>query len=80
VDDFNNRYEKYFVTNDFDIGTWVLVHEMWLDNQKGHKLAPQWMGSFAIHRKLSETTYQIREINGTIKRGKVSKDCLKLFY
>ena len=80
VDDFNNRYEKYLVTNDFDIGTWVLVHETWLDNQKGNKLAPRWTGPFAIHRKLSDTTYQIREIDGTIKRGKVSKDRLKLFY
>ena len=80
VDDFNNRYEKYLVTNDFNIGTWVLVHKTWLDNQKGHKLVPWWTGPFAIHHKLSDTTYQIREIDGTIKQGKVSKNQLKLSY
>ena len=38
IDDFNKKYEKYMVTNDFDIGTRVLVHETWLDGQKGNKV------------------------------------------
>jgi hypothetical protein len=80
VDDFNRRYEKYFVNNDFDIGTWVLVHETWLDDQQGNKDAPRWSGPFVVHQKLSDHTYRLREIDGTVKRGKIAKDRLKIFY
>src|ERR1700679_361748 len=27
VDDFNKKYESVLVDNDFEVGTWVLVHE-----------------------------------------------------
>ena len=80
VDDFNKRYEKYFVENDFDIGTWVLLHETWLNDQHGNKGVPRWSGPFAIHQKLSDYSYRLREIDGTVKRGKVAKDRLKIFY
>jgi hypothetical protein len=46
VDDFNKKHEKYMVSNDFDIGTWVLVHETWLDGQKGNKGALRWTGPY----------------------------------
>jgi hypothetical protein len=80
INNFNKRYDKYFVDNDFDIGTWVLLHEMWLDDQHRNKGAHCWSGPFAVHKKLSNHSYQLREIDGTIKRGKVAKDWLKIFY
>lgn len=79
VDNFNRKYEKYFVDNNFDIGTWVLIHETWLNSEHGNKGAPHWLGPFAIHQKLSNHSYRLREIDGTVKRGKVVKNQLKYF-
>ncbi|KIL54364.1 hypothetical protein M378DRAFT_42339, partial [Amanita muscaria Koide BX008] len=80
VDDFNRRYEKQLVSNDFDIGTWVLVHETWLDGQKGNKGALRWSGPFVVHAKYNNKTYRLREIDGTVKRDTVDKHRLKIFY
>src|ERR1700733_6495181 len=80
VNNFNKKYEDYFVDNDFDVGTWVLLHKTWLEDQHGNKGANRWSGPFAIHEKLSDHSYRLREIDGTIKRGKVAKDRLKIFH
>ena len=50
VDDFNKKFEKVLVDNDFEVGTWVLVHETWLDTQQGNKGALHWTGPFIIHQ------------------------------
>ena len=80
VDDFNKKYEKYMVTNDFDIGTWVLVHETWLDGQKGNKGALRWSGPYVVHEKFNNKTYRLREIDGTVRRETIDKHRLKIFY
>ena len=59
VDDFNKKHEKYMVSNDFDIGTWVLVHETWLDGQKGNKGALRWTGPYIVHEKFNNKTYRL---------------------
>jgi len=43
VDDFNHKHEKYLTSSDFVLETWVLLHEMWLDCQMGHKGASRWI-------------------------------------
>lgn len=57
VDNFNKKHEKYLISNDFDIGTWVLVRETWLDGQKGNKGVLHWMGPYIIHKKFNNKTY-----------------------
>ena len=37
VDNFNKKFQKVLVNNDFEVGTWVLLHETWLDTQQGNK-------------------------------------------
>ena len=80
VDDFNKKHEKYMVSNDFDIGTWVLVHETWLDCQKGNKGALRWTGPYIVHEKFNNKTYRLREIDGAIRRDTIDKHRLKIFY
>jgi len=80
VDDFNSKHEHHLSSGNFLLGTWVLLHETWLDVQMGNKGALQWMGPYIVHRKVQETTYQLRELNGTVMHGSVATNHLKIFY
>ena len=80
VDDFNSKHEKYLSSGDFVLGTWVLLHETWLDSQMGNKGALRWTGPYIIHRKVHDTTYQLRELDGTVLCVSVAANRLKIFY
>jgi len=66
VDDFNHKHKHYLSSGYFIIGPWVLMHETWLDSQMGNKGALHWTGPYIIHRQLRDTTYQLRELDGTV--------------
>ena len=80
VDDFNSKHEKYLSSGDFILGTWVLLHETWLDSQMGNKGALRWTRPYIIHQKLHDTTYQLWELDGTVLQGSVAANRLKVFY
>ena len=80
VDDFNCKHAHYLSSGSFVIGTWVLLHETWLDSQMGHKGALRWTGPYIVHRQLRDTTYQLRELDGTVMQGSVATNRLKVFY
>lgn len=77
---FNEKFHKVLSKGEYEDGTWVLVHETWIEGQKGHKFALRWSGPFVVHRKLRDTTYQLRELDGTIKRESVAATRMKIFY
>ena len=80
VDDFNSKHKRQLSSGDFLLGTWVLLHETWLDSQMGNKGALRWTGPYIIHCKLRDTTYQLRELDGTVMRSSIAANCLKVFY
>jgi len=80
VDDFNHKHAHYLSSGSFVMGTWVLLHETWLDSQMGHKGALQWTGPYIVHHQLHDMTYQLRELDGTVMRGSVAANHLKVFY
>jgi hypothetical protein len=84
VHDFNKKYAKVLVDNDFEVGTWVLVHETWLDTQMGNKGALRWSGPFIIHERIMHEgklkAYRVRELDGNVRRGAVAFDRIKIFY
>jgi len=80
VDDFNHRHAHYLSSGSFVVGTWVLLHETWLDSQMGHKGALRWTGPYIVHHQSCDTTYQLRELDGTVMRGSVAANHLKIFY
>ena len=80
VDDFNRKHAHYLSSGIFILGTWVLLHETWLDSQMGNKGALRWTSPYIIHRQLRDTTYQLRELDGTVMRGSVAANRLKIFY
>jgi len=80
VDDFNHKHAHYLSSGSFVVGTWVLLHETWLDSQMGHKGALRWMGPYIIHHQLRDMTYQLQELDGTVMRGSVAANHLKVFY
>jgi hypothetical protein len=80
VDDFNRKHEHYLSSGSFILGTWVLLHETWLDSQMGHKGALRWTGPYIVHKQLRDTTYQLRELDGTVMRGSIAANRLKIFY
>ncbi|EKM51440.1 uncharacterized protein PHACADRAFT_102853, partial [Phanerochaete carnosa HHB-10118-sp] len=61
-------------------GTWVLVHETWLDNQHGNKGALRWAGPYVIVQRHPSGSYSLRELDGTLLKESVSGSRLKLFY
>jgi hypothetical protein len=80
VNQFNLKWANMFSTGDFELGTWVLAHETWLDTQVGNKGALRWSGPFIIHEKAHEKVYRLRELDGTVKRELFFTDRLKIFY
>ena len=80
VDDFNRKHEHYLSSGSFIIGTWVLLHETWLDSQMGNKGALHWTGPYIVHCQLHDMTYQLRELDGTVMQGSVAANHLKVFY
>jgi hypothetical protein len=80
VDDFNRKHEHYLSSGSFILGTWVLLHETWLDSQMGHKGVLRWTGPYIVHKRLRDTTYQLRELDGTVMRGSIAANRLKIFY
>jgi hypothetical protein len=84
VDDFNKRYGRMNPDNNFQVGTWVWLHETWLDEQKGNKDKPRWTGPFIIHERLFHDNvlkaYKLRELDGIIKRTTAARDRVKVFY
>jgi len=80
VDDFNCKHTHYLSSGTFILGTWVLLHETWLDSQMGNKGALRWTGPYIIHHQLHDTTYQLRELDGIVMCGSVAANHLKIFY
>jgi len=80
VDDFNHKHAHYLSSGSFILGTWVLLHETWLDSQMGNKGVLRWTGPYIVHQQLHDTTYQLRELDGTVMRGSVAANRLKNFY
>jgi len=80
VDDFNHKHALYLSSGSFILGTWVLLHETWLDSQMGNKGALRWTGPSIVHHQICGMTYQLRELDGTVMRGSVAANCLKIFY
>jgi len=80
VDDFNGKHEHQLSSSDFILGTWVLLHKTWLDSQMGNKGVLWWTRPYIVHCKLQDTTYQLRELDGTVIQGSVAANRLKIFY
>ncbi|KNZ78648.1 hypothetical protein J132_11089 [Termitomyces sp. J132] len=78
VDHFNEKYVRFPSKREFDEGTWVLVHETWSEGQKKHRFALRWTDPYIVHKRLKETTYQVRKLDGTERRESVA--ARKIFY
>ncbi|PCH33220.1 hypothetical protein WOLCODRAFT_51538, partial [Wolfiporia cocos MD-104 SS10] len=79
IDDFMRRHERA-ICSELAVGTWVLVHETWLDLQQGNKGALRWSGPYIIHEKYQSGSYCLRELDGTVLKEPVAANRLKLFY
>ncbi|EMD31013.1 hypothetical protein CERSUDRAFT_60606 [Gelatoporia subvermispora B] len=80
IDDYMKRNARRVRERRFEPGTWVLVHETWLDAQHGNKGALRWAGPYVVVRQLPSGSYEIAEIDGTRIRDHVAASRLKLFY
>ncbi|KAL1936883.1 hypothetical protein VTO73DRAFT_5130 [Trametes versicolor] len=79
VDDFEKKNAHRIRREPYEIGTWVLLHETWLDNQHGNKGAMRWAGPYIVHRR-HDNTYMLRELDGALFRSQVAGSRLRLFY
>jgi len=66
VDEFNCKHGHFLSSGSFILGTWVLLHETWLDSQMGNKGALWWIGPYIVHHQLCDMTYQLRELDSTV--------------
>ena len=80
VDDFMRRNEKVIQLSQYEPGTWVLVHETWLNAQHGNKGALRWAGPYVVHERYPSGSYCIRELDGTVLKEHVAANRLRLFF
>lgn len=79
VDDYMKRNAHRIRHEPYEVGTWVLLHETWLDGQHGNKGALRWAGPYVVHSR-RENTYMLRELDGSLLRSHVAGSRLKMFY
>lgn len=80
VDDFMRRHSTRITSGDYAVGTWVLVHETWLDAQHGNKGALRWAGPYIVHERYPSGSYCIRELDGAVLKEHVAASRLRLFF
>ncbi|TFY61408.1 hypothetical protein EVJ58_g4516 [Rhodofomes roseus] len=80
VDDFMRKHATQIVDGVYEPGTWVLVHETWLDAQHGNKGALRWAGPYVVHERYPSGSYCIRELDGTVLKEHVAASRLRLFF
>ncbi|KAJ8454791.1 hypothetical protein ONZ51_g12825 [Trametes cubensis] len=80
VDDYMRRNAHRLRLAEYEPGTWVLVHETWLDAQHGHKGALRWAGPYVVFKRDESGSYLLRELDGTLMRSRVAGNRLKIFY
>ena len=80
ADDANRRNEHRLRDDIFEPGTWVLIHETWLDNQHGNKGALRWAGPYAVVQRHPSGSYALRELDGTLLKESVAGSRLKIFH
>ncbi|OBZ65135.1 hypothetical protein A0H81_14865 [Grifola frondosa] len=79
VEDYEKRNAGRIQTEMLAVGTLVLVHQTWLDNQHGNKGALRWAGPYVV-RKVVDRFYQLMELDGTEMRGAFAADRVKRFF
>lgn len=80
LENFMRKHAGHLTTNEFELGTWVLKLEAWLEKQMGNKTALRWTGPYIIHSRQPQGGYKLRELNGVVMRDTVPRDQLKIFY
>ncbi|KAI0666177.1 hypothetical protein C8Q78DRAFT_985162 [Trametes maxima] len=80
VDDFMKRNHHRIRYAPYPKGSWVLLHETWLDKQHGNKGALRWAGPYVVSRAHDNGSYLLRELDRTPLRLAVSGSRLRLFY
>ncbi len=80
VDDFNRRHHDRLRAREFEPGTWVLLHETWLDAQHGNKGALRWAGPYVVALRYPNGSYRLRELDGSLMKSSAPGSRLRLFY
>ena len=80
VDAFMRKHAKVIQLGQYEPGTWVLVHETWLDAQRGNKGALRWAGPYVVHERYPSGSYCIRELDGAVLKEHVAASRLRLFF
>lgn len=79
VEAHERKYAGKIQKEMWPIGTLVLVHQTWLDNQHGHKGALRWAGPYVV-RRVIDRFYELMELDGTIMKGAFAADRIKKFF
>jgi hypothetical protein len=81
--DFAKRNARRIVTGSYPPGTLVLVYQARFDVSKkfsGKKYRQRWAGPFKVHKQYQSGAYQLKELDGTLMRGSVASNRIKIFY
>ncbi|OSC96483.1 hypothetical protein PYCCODRAFT_1354272, partial [Trametes coccinea BRFM310] len=80
VDDYMKKNAHRIRQEAYEPGTWVLLHETWLDKQHGNKGALRWAGPYIVHSRCENNSYLLRELDGALFRSRVAGSRLRIFY
>ena len=56
-----HKHAKTIQLSDYEPGTWVLVHETWLNTQHENKGALRWAGPYIVHERYPSGSYLLRD-------------------
>ncbi|EMD31740.1 hypothetical protein CERSUDRAFT_100206 [Gelatoporia subvermispora B] len=80
IDDYMKRHARQIRDRGFEVGTWVLMHETWLNAQQGNKGTLRQVGPYVVVWQLPSGSYKIAEIDRMHICNHVAASRLKLFY
>ena len=69
---FERRFAKRISTHEFNPGDFVLMRNSQVEKEMNRKTKPRYLGPFVIIQHTQGGAYDLREVNGGVKRNKVA--------
>ncbi|KAJ3963826.1 hypothetical protein EV361DRAFT_762697, partial [Lentinula raphanica] len=80
IEDQLRRHGGKYDFHEYEEGMYVWLRESQLETQKGNKGDWTYSGPFVIHEKTDHGSYVLRELDGTVMRGHVHAQRLRIFF
>ncbi|KAJ3832458.1 hypothetical protein F5878DRAFT_519780, partial [Lentinula raphanica] len=80
IDDQLRRHGGKYDFHEYEEGMYVWLRESQLETQKGNKGDWTYSGPFIIHERTEQGAYVLRELDGSVMKGHVHAQRLRVFF